>query len=122
MAPCFELPTRDELLLDGRKLGGSAQWRDEGAFLQHGSILIDDDQQLIARLAHSATPSTISPATLRAALGRAPEPAELAGELLAAVHEFEDPDADWWDGDDTLREQTTRLRQRYLDDAWTWRR
>lgn len=121
MAPCFELPTRDELLLDGRKLVGSAQWRDEGAFLQHGSILIDDDQQLIARLAHSAAPP-VAPATLRSALGRAPEPVELARALLAAVREMEDPEAEWWEGDAALHESTRRLRERYVDGAWTWRR
>lgn len=129
MAPCFELPTRDELLLDGRKLVGSAQWRDEGAFLQHGSILIDDDQQLIARLSREATAPALAPAapalapaTLRGALGRAPEPGELAAALLDAVRTREDPEAAWWEPDDALGDATRRLRARYLDDAWTWRR
>jgi lipoate-protein ligase A len=122
MAPCFELPTRDELVLDGRKLVGSAQWREEGAFLQHGSILVDDDQGLIARLSLRPLPPVPPPATLREALGRAPAPAELADALLAAVREREDPDAGPWVGDDDLAAATTRLRPRYLDDAWTWRR
>src|SRR6266566_6444797 len=44
MRPCFELPGEGELVARGRKLVGSAQWRDEGAVLQHGSILVEDDQ------------------------------------------------------------------------------
>jgi lipoate-protein ligase A len=122
LAPCFELPTRDELVLDGRKLVGSAQWRDEGAFVQHGSILVDDDQGLIARLSLRPLPPVPPPATLRQALGRAPEPAELARALLAAVREREDPAAEPWEGDDALAAAAARLRARYLDDAWTWRR
>src|SRR4029078_5254935 len=47
-APCCELPARGEIVVDGKKLVGSAQVRDDGALLQHGSILIADDQPLIA--------------------------------------------------------------------------
>ncbi|HEX6630775.1 MAG TPA: lipoate--protein ligase family protein [Gemmatimonadaceae bacterium] len=122
LAPCFELPTRDELVLDGRKLVGSAQWREDGAFVQHGSILIDDDQGLIARLARRPLPPVPPPATLRQALGRAPRPAELRDALLDAVRRLEDPSAACWPGDDDLAARTARLRARYLDPAWTWRR
>lgn len=122
LAPCFELPTRDELLLDGRKLVGSAQWREEGAFLQHGSILVDDDQPMIARLALHPTPPMPAPATLRSALGRAPENAEFARALLESIRELQDPDALPFELDDALRSDLDRLRGRYLDPAWTWRR
>src|SRR5690606_37349436 len=123
LAPCFELPTRDELVLDGRKLVGSAQWRDGGAFLQHGSILVDDDQPLIARLlARPVTTPMPAPATLRDALGRAPAPAELAWALLASVRALEDPDAGPWEVDVATRTSADRLRDRYLADSWTWRR
>ncbi|HEY6220258.1 MAG TPA: biotin/lipoate A/B protein ligase family protein, partial [Gemmatimonadaceae bacterium] len=43
--PCFDHPSGGELTARGRKLVGSAQWRSERALLQHGSILIDDDQR-----------------------------------------------------------------------------
>jgi lipoate-protein ligase A len=36
--PCFLAPNRRELMVDGRKLAGSAQKRINGAVLQHGSI------------------------------------------------------------------------------------
>jgi len=38
---CFDRPSAHEILLDGRKLVGSAQVRRAGALLQHGSIVIE---------------------------------------------------------------------------------
>lgn len=38
---CFDRPSAHEILLDGRKLVGSAQVRRANALLQHGSILIE---------------------------------------------------------------------------------
>ena len=57
LAPCFEEPTAGELVLGGRKLAGSAQYREENSLLQHGSILVDDDQPLVASLARAAVSS-----------------------------------------------------------------
>ena len=47
---CFHAPARHELLVSGRKLVGSAQRRQKGAFLQHGSILLDVDAKLVGRI------------------------------------------------------------------------
>lgn len=44
-AACFSSPSWHELLVHGRKIVGSAQRRVSGAFLQHGSILMDYDPQ-----------------------------------------------------------------------------
>jgi lipoate-protein ligase A len=122
-AACFETPTVGELVLDGRKLAGSAQWRDEGAFLQHGSILVDDDQALVSRLALREVPAPTPPATLRAALGAAPSAEELGEALLLAIRAREDASAVRWDGDEpALRADAEDACRRYRDDAWTWRR
>jgi lipoyl(octanoyl) transferase len=40
--PCFLAPNRDEIMVNGRKLVGSAQKRTADGVLQHGSIPIDD--------------------------------------------------------------------------------
>jgi lipoate-protein ligase A len=42
-ASCFSSPSRYELLVNKRKICGSAQVRSRGVFLQHGSILLDFD-------------------------------------------------------------------------------
>ena len=72
MAPCFDEPSAGELTVDGRKLAGSAQWRADGALLQHGSILVEDDQSLLAELALERRHAVPAPATLAEALGHAP--------------------------------------------------
>ncbi|HVO67321.1 MAG TPA: biotin/lipoate A/B protein ligase family protein [Syntrophales bacterium] len=42
-AACFSSPSQYELLVNKRKICGSAQVRSRGVFLQHGSILLDFD-------------------------------------------------------------------------------
>ncbi|TCS78226.1 lipoate--protein ligase family protein [Tepidibacillus fermentans] len=41
---CFDAPSWYELVLEGKKVAGSAQTRQKGVILQHGSILIDLDE------------------------------------------------------------------------------
>ena len=41
---CFDAPSWYELVVEGRKVAGSAQTRQKGVILQHGSILIDLDE------------------------------------------------------------------------------
>ncbi len=125
--PCFDHPSVGELVHAGRKLVGSAQWRHEGALLQHGSILVDDDQQMLSTLLFdTADGMSASPppntATLRGALGRAPDQLEVAQALFSAVRELEDPAALPMDTDDAITADTKTLLSRYQDDAWTWRR
>jgi lipoate-protein ligase A len=48
---CFSQPVGGEVLANGRKMVGSAQLRRGSAFLQHGSILLEGDQRLVASLA-----------------------------------------------------------------------
>jgi lipoate-protein ligase A len=46
---CFDAPTWYELVVEGRKVAGSAQTRKNGVILQHGSILLDlDDEKLFS--------------------------------------------------------------------------
>lgn len=45
-AACFSSPSWYEIVVAGRKIAGSAQRRVAGAFLQHGSILINHDPAL----------------------------------------------------------------------------
>ncbi|KLU64958.1 octanoyltransferase LipM [Desulfosporosinus acididurans] len=49
-AACFDAPSWYELVVNGRKLVGSAQMRKEGMLLQHGSILLHFDADLLFRL------------------------------------------------------------------------
>lgn len=122
--PCFAEPAAGELVVGAQKLVGSAQWRDAGALLQHGSIIVEDDQSLIPSL--MTDPGTVRPvpppATLRAALGRTPSTAEFAGALFTSLRESADPHATELFEDQELRADSAAADARYRDNQWTWRR
>jgi lipoyl(octanoyl) transferase len=127
LLPCFDYPSPGEIVYGARKLIGSAQWRCDGALLQHGSLLIDDDQTQIPALLNDAAAADhysrpLEPATLRSAIGRAPALQEIAAVLFDAVRALEDPEAHPLVGDERLAREAQELRARYLDDEWTWRR
>jgi lipoyl(octanoyl) transferase len=48
--PCFSSNSRSELLLKGKKLVGSAQRRSNTAFLQHGSLLLNDSHHRLVEV------------------------------------------------------------------------
>ena len=48
--PCFAHPAGGEVLVGQRKIIGSAQLRQGPALLQHGSIILEDDQHLVEDL------------------------------------------------------------------------
>ena len=121
-SPCFDAPSAGELVLDGRKLAGSAQWRTDGAMLQHGSILVEDDQSSLADLMIDTRDPVPPPATLAAALGHSPTPHTLAHVLADAVRELEDPEAKDLTLEPEVRARATALVVHYEDAAWTWRR
>jgi lipoate-protein ligase A len=121
-SPCFEVPSAGELVVNGRKLVASAQWRDRDALVQHGSILIEDDQGTVASLASRPIPAAVPAATLRDSLGRSPSVSEVVIALFSAVREIEDPSATNLETDESLHSETAAALKQYDDDAWTWRR
>src|SRR5690349_12485427 len=125
LIPCFDHPSIGEIILDGRKLVGSAQWRCDGALLQHGSILVEDDQmQISSFLTGGVDGAAVIPpaATLREALGRSPSQAEVADALFDAVRESVDANTRVLDQPTPLLERAQKRVAHYLDDSWTWRR
>ena len=121
LTPCFELPSPGELTARGRKLAGSAQWREHGALLQHGSILVDGDQSAVSSLLREPIAPSPGPATLRALLGRTPAVGEVRAALFDAVRRHEDAGARELTRDAMLAAAAAQLRPRYEDPTWTWR-
>jgi lipoate-protein ligase A len=122
--PCFELPSEGEVIAGGKKLVGSAQWRDERALLQHGSILVEDDQSLLPSLSVGGGPHTdevIEPATLREILGRSPDAREVSDAMFQAVRCVQDSEVTRID-EEEIREETLRHLPQFDDESWTWRR
>src|SRR5213592_793838 len=81
--PCFATPVGGEVLVAGRKLVGSAQVRKGNAFLQHGSILLDGSQEIIAAVSRGS--SVVSrETTLSSELRRHVSFDEVADAIVAA--------------------------------------
>ncbi len=132
-ADCFGAPSARELLAGGRKLVGSAQVRRRGAFLQHGSILIDLDAALLARVlkpaaggaGEEAVPGAAASPSLRHDAARAARARPcLAGSWRLAIAEgFRASfgarlESSALDGAEA--EAAARLRAfKYLDALWT---
>ncbi|MBP1932815.1 lipoate--protein ligase family protein [Ammoniphilus resinae] len=51
-AACFDSPSWYELVVEGKKVAGSAQTRQRGTILQHGSILLNMDVDKLFNLLH----------------------------------------------------------------------
>jgi lipoyl(octanoyl) transferase len=120
--PCFDVPAEHEIVSNGRKLIGSAQWRRGGALLQHGSILVRDDQPMIGRLSRPASNGTPAAATLAEALGREPSRKEVGESILHALGVATGGAPSFFQTDPVLEQDARTLRATYADPAWTWRR
>lgn len=120
--PCFAEPAAGEIVVDGCKLVGSAQWREDGAFLQHGSIIVDDDQIMIPGLMIAPPPSAPPPATLRELLGHTPAPHAVAEALFSSARALGDSVGDPLADDELHALDVRSYAERYRDPSWTWRR
>jgi lipoate-protein ligase A len=81
---CFASASAEEVLVGGRKLLASAQWRSRGAFLQHGSLLLEDRQGELPGLMRDQAARGIRPLSvcLRELMAEVPAP-EVLVEVLS---------------------------------------
>jgi len=107
---CFAASVGGEIVGGGRKLVGSAQVREGGAFLQHGSILLDGSQETVREVTRG-TGAPAGEVTLRALAGRALSFTEVAGAVVAA-----------WTPAPTPAAAPAADPARFADARWTWRR
>jgi lipoyl(octanoyl) transferase len=107
--PCFATPVGGEVLVDGKKVIGSAQVRHGSAFLQHGSILLDGSQDVIQAI--SRQPSAVSATSLTVALGRSVGFTEVADAVVSV-----------WGTPFTVLHQPPPSSTVFSSTAWTWRR
>jgi len=122
LAPCFETPSAGELVIGTRKLVGSAQHRDARAFVQHGSILLDDDQGMLHELALVPLPPMAPPATLREWLGDDISVATVSSAVEQAVRRSSPGGIVVLSDDSIPRHHVETAASRYRDPRWTWRR
>lgn len=122
--PCFREPVEGEVVAGGRKLIGSAQQRERGVVLQHGSLLFHDDQRNLPELETSPipVPGGAGSATLAEFVSPLPPWQALTGALAAGWMETFGgvlrPDA--LSAEESAR--AAALAQEFADPAWTWKR
>jgi len=113
---CFASPVGGEVIAAGKKLVGSAQVRDGNAFLQHGSVLLEDGQNVVTQVTVglSVSPGSTS---ISAVLGRRVEFGEVADAIMQESRSS-------WAG----RWKTAGLpcsateHTKFAEQEWTWLR
>jgi lipoate-protein ligase A len=119
---CFRDPLPGEVTVGGRKLIGSAQWRERGALLQHGSLLVHNDQVVVERLRVGDPPAAEVPAIgLAEVLPSVPGVADLAPILAGAFARELGLRSRVEELGREEEAAAARLRERYEEEAWTWR-
>jgi lipoate-protein ligase A len=121
--PCFQDTVDGEVAVAGRKLVGSAQRCEGRTLLQHGSILLHDDQTVVNQLQRTpgfvSTPAAIG---LDEVLGEAPSCERLAQAIVDGFA----ADCGIVFRTDALSAAEQRrahiLRERYRSEAWTGRK
>jgi lipoate-protein ligase A len=109
--PCFASPVGGEVLVNGRKVIGSAQVRRGAALLQHGSILLDGSQEIVSAVSRQPT-AVGGEITLREVLGR-PVTFEEVADAVVAV---------WGNALTALDRPRPPSTALFSDPSWTWRR
>jgi lipoate-protein ligase A len=120
-ASCFVRPDEGEITVGGRKLVGSALLRQEGALLQHGSILLDDDQQMLNALLPADELRPAAAGTLRQALGAVPAVNAVADALFASLMGVAEVDGIPMEGDHQFWADVNEFQRQYASNEWTFR-
>jgi lipoate-protein ligase A len=117
---CFAIPVGGEITVRGRKLVGSAQLREDGGLLQHGSLLLSGRQTAVQELTLGGAPGDLAGA-LAEAMNSPPDVADVAEAVALAA-------AERWGGTWKRTAATTDLlaeamrhEVRFRSPAWTWR-
>ena len=117
---CFSQPVGGEVLAGERKVVGSAQLRRGRAFLQHGSILLEGDQRLVAHLRRDPAAGEETPTSVDWAIH------QTAGEVADRIAEFA---ARHWSGEwervtnpSPVLHAASRHYPQFRSSTWTWAR
>ena len=119
--PCFDAAVGGELVIRDHKVLGSAQRRGVHALLQHGSLLLEDDQSLVRSLHRAGSTGPAPEAPLAALLGRPVEfeeaaaavQKEIAGSGVVVLGNG---------GPNEVLRGAERHYDTYRSDRWTWER
>jgi len=122
--PCFSARAGGEILIGGRKTVGSAQVKQGNALLQHGSVLLQDDQSMVEELdgigREDAEPASGAP--LERVLGRSVAFDEVALAIREAARASFGPVLREGQVEPAVQEIAARHAPRFRSPDWTWER
>ncbi|MCC5891073.1 lipoate--protein ligase family protein [Exiguobacterium sp.] len=129
-AVCFDAASYYELAVDGRKIAGSAQVRHQGAVLQHGSIPLSIDDDVLfdcfsmeadekARAKERFSGKAVA---LNETLGRTIAFDEVAAAFTDGFRDAFDLTFEPLVFTDTQQETIRQLVLKYESDDWSWKR
>lgn len=116
---CFASAAGGEVVVGQGKVVGSAQLRQDGALLQHGSLLLDDGQATVAAVTVGQAPSDGS-APLSSLLGRVVGWEEAAGAVCRAATTHWGQAVALITHPAELLAQSAGHEERYRSSMWTW--
>ncbi|WP_035100542.1 lipoate--protein ligase family protein [Aneurinibacillus terranovensis] len=131
-AACFDAPSSYELIVEGKKVAGSAQTRQKGVILQHGSILLDLDVDMLfdviqtpnervkERLKRSFLDKAVAINDVREKLLTIEEAKKAFREGFAKGLQIELVDDELTKEERELAEQL--VKERYGNDSWNFKR
>ncbi|MFC1639678.1 biotin/lipoate A/B protein ligase family protein [Gemmatimonadota bacterium] len=113
---CFAAPAGGEIVVAGKKLVGSAQVREQNAFLQHGSVLLEDGQDVVTQVT-AGLPVRPFSTSISALLGRTVEFGEVADAVGREARKA-------WSGSWIEQELPCPATEhaKFADTEWTWQR
>jgi len=85
--PCFALSSRHDLVVNNKKIIGSAQRRKKNAFMQHGSIPISYNPQLVTGVFRNHQDFFDKATSITEILGHRPEDAKIKEALVQGMEE-----------------------------------
>ena len=121
--PCFSYPARDEIEIQGKKIVGSAQKRTGLKFIQHGSIPLEEDKELLnSVLALGKNESQVRMISLSQALGKKILFNWAVERLISGISEFFRVDLIPKVFNAKEKKLISRIqKERYANNDWTFR-
>jgi len=121
--PCFQMAVGGEIVVGGRKVVGSAQRRGTAGLLQHGSLLIENDQSQVRDLLLAPAPAPGEPpeAPIGRLLARPVTFHEVADAITAELGVRGFPTFRR-DAPNDVTDRASLHFARFQSEAWTWER
>lgn len=120
---CFASAAGGEVVAPGGgKIVGSAQLRGDGAFLQHGSVLLAADQGVVTTVTRGDAPAASATGLAELVPGDRATGDAVRGAIHASAATRWGAPRERAPLPEAVRRDAEELRAQYADPAWTWRR